>query len=144
MNPNKTSGCWLWRFWTLEQAGLGVDSNTGVITIIFNWNNLGRWIAGNRTLFVLATPPCYLLLVPCGLLRLGRLEGRCEVQGLLESGAAIKRNWVGRENSGDKQCVHLRGRSHGPLAACGLCTLRAFWEYLVTWSRILNCNKYLA
>lgn len=69
-----------------------MGSNTGVITIVFNWNNLGRWIAGNRTLFVLATPPCYLLLLPCGLLRLGRLEGRCEVQGLLESGAAIKRN----------------------------------------------------
>lgn len=33
VDPIKTSGCWLWRFWTLEQAGLEVDSNTGMISM---------------------------------------------------------------------------------------------------------------
>ena len=34
VDPIKTSECWLWRFWTLEQAGLGVDSNTRMISIV--------------------------------------------------------------------------------------------------------------
>lgn len=48
MNPNKTSGAGYEGSGPLSRQGLGVDSNMGVITIVFNWNNLGRWIAGIR------------------------------------------------------------------------------------------------